>query len=481
MPARGRGGAAPARCLPAAHVKKLLVANRGEIACRVMGSARALGIATVAVYSEADAGAKHAVEADEACAIGPPAARTSYLAADKILAAAKASGADAVHPGYGFLAENAAFARAVEEAGLVWVGPRPEAIAAMGDKERARRLAAEADVPVVPGSARLAPGAAAEAEKQAAAVGYPLLVKASAGGGGIGMRRVDGPAQLAEVVGATQAMAEKAFGDGAVYLERLVPEPRHVEIQVFGLGDGRGVHFMERECSIQRRFQKIVEEAPSPALDPDLRARMAAAALALVAQARYRGAGTVEFILAPDGEFYFLEMNTRIQVEHPVTEMIAGVDLVGLQLRLARGDDLSGLLETPVAARGHAIECRLYAENPSRNFLPSPGPLEVFAPPPTGADLRLDTGVREGDRITHFYDPMIAKLIARGADRQGAIERMLAALDRFRIAGIATNISFLRRVVAHEAFRAGHTHTGFVERHEADLTGGPAPARESAP
>ena len=460
-------------------MKKLLVANRGEIACRVMGSARALGIATVAVYSEADAGAKHAVEADEARAIGPPAARASYLAADKILAAAKASGADAIHPGYGFLAENAAFARAVEEAGLVWVGPRPEAIAAMGDKERARRLAAEAGLPVVPGSARLAPGDAAEAERQAAAVGYPLLVKASAGGGGIGMRRVDAPAQLAEVVGATQAMAEKAFGDGAVYLERLVTEPRHVEIQVFGLGDGRGVHFMERECSIQRRFQKIVEEAPSPALDPDLRARMAAAALALVAQARYRGAGTVEFILAPDGEFYFLEMNTRIQVEHPVTEMITGVDLVGLQLRLARGDD--PLLETPVAPQGHAIECRLYAENPSRNFLPSPGPLEVFAPPPTGADLRLDTGVREGDRITHFYDPMIAKLIARGADRKGAIERMLAALDGFRIEGIATNIGFLRRVVAHEAFRAGRTHTGFVERHEADLMGGPAPARESAP
>lgn len=462
-------------------MKKLLVANRGEIACRVMGSARALGIATVAVYSEADAGAKHAVEADEAFAIGPPAARASYLAADKILAAAQASGADAIHPGYGFLAENADFARAVEAAGLTWVGPRPEAIAAMGDKARARRLAAEAGLPVVPGSARLAPGAAADAERHADAIGYPLLVKASAGGGGIGMRRVDGPAQLAEVVGATQAMAEKAFGDGAVYLEKLVPEPRHVEIQVFGSGDGRGAHFMERECSIQRRFQKIVEEAPSPAVGPALRARMADAALALVARERYRGAGTVEFILAPDGAFYFLEMNTRIQVEHPVTEMIAGVDLVGLQLRLARGDDLSGLLETPVAPQGHAIECRLYAEDPSRNFLPSPGPLEVFAPPPAGAGLRLDTGVREGNRITHFYDPMIAKLIAHGTDRNGAIERMLAALDGFRIEGIATNIGFLRRVVAHEAFRAGHTHTGFVERHGADLTGGPAPARESPP
>ncbi len=457
-------------------MKKLLIANRGEIACRIMRSARALDIAAVAVYSEADADARHVAEADEAIAIGPPAAKESYLAADKILAAARESGADAVHPGYGFLAENAGFARAVEEAGLVWVGPRPETIADMGDKARARRLAHDAGVPVMPGSARLTPTDLDGVEGSAADIGYPLLVKACAGGGGIGMKRVDEPAQLAGVVGATQAMAEKAFGDGAVYLEKLVPEPRHVEIQVFGLGDGRGVQLMERECSIQRRFQKIIEEAPSPSVGPELRGRMASAALAMVEQEHYRGAGTIEFILAPDGAFYFLEMNTRIQVEHPVTEMITGIDLVALQLRLARGDDLSALLDTPATPRGHAIECRIYAEDPDRNFLPSPGLLETFVPPPTGVGLRLDTGVGEGDRITYFYDPMIAKLVAHSADRDGAIEKMLTALGEFRIEGIVTNIGFLSRIVAHDAFRTGRTHTGFVEEHKSDLMGVPSPA-----
>ena len=452
-------------------MQKLLIANRGEIACRIMRSARALGMGVVAVHSEADAAARHVAEADEALPIGPPAAKESYLVADRIIAAARRSGADGIHPGYGFLAENAAFAQAVEDAGLVWVGPRPESIAAMGDKERARAIAQDAGLPVLPGSGRIAPADLAGIDEAAQAVGYPLLVKASAGGGGIGMRRVDEPEKLAEVVDATQTMAERAFGDGTVYLEKLVLRPRHVEIQVFGHGDGRGVHFMERECSVQRRFQKIVEEAPSPALDTALRARMAGAALALVERERYRGAGTVEFILAPDGAFYFLEMNTRIQVEHPVTEMIAGVDLVGLQLRLARGDDLSGLSLPADAPGGHAIECRIYAENPDRNFLPSPGLLERFAPPPAGDGLRLDTGVAEGDRITPFYDPMIAKLAAHGADRVRAIERMLTALGEFRIEGIVTNIEFLRRAVGHAAFRAGETHTGFVEEHKSDLTG----------
>ena len=324
-------------------MKKLLIANRGEIACRVMRSARALGIATVAVYSEADAAARHVAEADEALPIGPAAAKESYLVADKIIAAARESGADAIHPGYGFLAENAAFARTVEGAGLVWVGPTPESIAAMGDKERARTIARDAGLPIVPGSARLTADALSGLDEAAEAVGYPLLVKASAGGGGIGMRQVDDPAKLADVVDATQTMAERAFGDGTVYLERLVLQPRHIEIQVFGHGDGRGFHLMERECSVQRRFQKIVEEAPSPAVDPALRAQMADAALSLVEREHYRGAGTVEFIMAPDGAFYFLEMNTRIQVEHPATEMITGFDLVGLQLRLARGEDLSAL------------------------------------------------------------------------------------------------------------------------------------------
>ena len=450
-------------------MKKLLIANRGEIACRVMRSARALGIATVAVYSEADAAARHVAEADEALPIGPAAAKESYLVADKIIAAARESGADAIHPGYGFLAENAAFARTVEGAGLVWVGPTPESIAAMGDKERARTIARDAGLPIVPGSARLTADDLSGLDEAAAAVGYPLLVKASAGGGGIGMRQVDDPAKLADVVDATQTMAERAFGDGTVYLEKLVLQPRHIEIQVFGHGDGRGFHLMERECSVQRRFQKIVEEAPSPAVDPALRAQMAAAALSLVERERYRGAGTVEFIMAPNGAFYFLEMNTRIQVEHPATEMITGLDLVGLQLRLARGEDLSALAAPAAGPDGHAIECRIYAENPDKNFLPSPGLLERFAPPPEGDGIRLDTGVAEGDRITPFYDPMIAKLVAHGSERGAAIDKMLTALGEFRIEGIVTNIDFLRRVVAHDAFRAGHTHTGFVDEHRSDL------------
>ena len=452
-------------------MQKLLIANRGEIACRIMRSARSLGIATVAVYSEADAAARHVAEADEALPIGPPAAKESYLVADKIIAAARESGTDAIHPGYGFLAENPAFAQAVEDAGLIWVGPTAESIAAMGDKERARTIARDAGLPVVPGSARLTADDPSGLEEAAEAVGFPLLVKASAGGGGIGMRQVDDPAKLADVVGATQTMAERAFGDGTVYLERLVLRPRHVEIQVFGHGDGRGFHLMERECSVQRRFQKIVEEAPSPAVDSALRTRMTDAALALVERERYRGAGTVEFILAPNGEFYFLEMNTRIQVEHPATEMITGLDLVGLQLRLAQGEDLSGLTAPVDGPDGHAIECRIYAENPDKNFLPSPGLLERFAPPPEGDGIRLDTGVTEGDRITPFYDPMIAKLVAHGSDRDGAIDRMLTALGEFRIEGIATNIDFLSRVIAHDAFRAGNTHTGFVDEHRSDLMG----------
>ena len=456
-------------------MQKLLIANRGEIACRIMRSARLLGIATVAVYSEADADARHVAEADEALPIGPAAAKESYLVADKIIAAARESGADAIHPGYGFLAENPGFAQAVEDAGLIWVGPTAESIAAMGDKERARTIAHDAGLPIVPGSARLTADDPSGLDKAARAVGFPLLVKASAGGGGIGMRQVDEPAKLADVVGATQTMAERAFGDGTVYLERLVQRPRHVEIQVFGHGDGRGFHLMERECSVQRRFQKIVEEAPSPAVDSGLRARMAEAALALVERERYRGAGTVEFILAPDGAFYFLEMNTRIQVEHPATEMITGLDLVGLQLRLARGEDLSGLAAPADGPDGHAIECRIYAENPDRNFLPSPGLLERFAPP-EGNGIRLDTGVTEGDRITPFYDPMIAKLVAHGRDRGAAIDRMLTALGEFRIEGIVTNIDFLGRVIDHDAFRAGNTHTGFVDEHRPDLMGARSPA-----
>ena len=450
-------------------MKKVLIANRGEIACRIIRSCRALGLATVAVYSEADANAQHVAEADEAYAIGPSAAKESYLVAEKVLAAAREAHADAVHPGYGFLAENEGFARAVTEAAMIWIGPRPKTIADMGDKERARKLAADAGVPIVPGSRRFIPNSNDGLQAAGDAVGYPLLVKATAGGGGIGMKRVDAAEDLLATAEATQSMAEKAFGDGAIYLEKLIDQPRHIEIQVFGFGDGGAVHLFERECSIQRRFQKIIEESPAPGLAAETQEAMAEAALALTKQERYLGAGTIEFILAPDGQYYFLEMNTRIQVEHPVSEMITGQDLVGLQLRLAGGEDLSQITQDSIAATGHAIECRIYAENPAKNFLPSPGPLEIFSPPAEGSGIRVDTGVLEGDQVTYFYDPMIAKLIAHGPDREAAIEKMLAALNEFRIEGIVTNMSFLKRILAHPAYLGGRTHTGFVEEHKSEL------------
>jgi 3-methylcrotonyl-CoA carboxylase alpha subunit len=452
-------------------MQKVLVANRGEIACRVMRSCRALGLKSVAVYSEADAKALHVSLADEAQGIGPAPAKQSYLVIDNILAAAKATGADAVHPGYGFLAENSDFAKAVARVGMTWIGPAPESIDDMGDKERARLLARAAGVPILPGSARFAPGDLAGLDEAAQAVGFPLLVKASAGGGGIGMRRVDKPDDLAKTVEATQALAEKSFGDGTVYLERLVAKARHIEIQVFGFGDGRAVHMHERECSVQRRFQKIVEETPSPGITAETRAAMAKAAVALVQQERYRGAGTIEFVVDADsGAYYFLEMNTRIQVEHPVTEMTTGLDLVALQIGLARGDDLSSLTQESIRPRGHSIECRLYAENPAMNFLPSPGPLKRFQLPNGSDGLRIDTGVREGDQITFHYDPMIAKMVSHGRDRNEAIARMLAALGGVQVEGVKTNAAFLGRVIDHPAFRSGNTHTGFVAEHGADLT-----------
>ena len=447
-------------------MRKVLIANRGEIACRVIRSCKALGIGTVAVHSEADTRALHVDLADEAYPVGPAPAKHSYLSIPAILAAAEASGADAVHPGYGFLAENSAFARAVMAAGLIWIGPDPDSIDDMGDKERARLLAKAAGVPILPGSPRFARGELHGLSKAAEQVGFPLLVKASAGGGGIGMRRVDTVADLAKVVETTQTLAEKSFGDGAVYLERLVPKARHIEIQVFGFGDGRAVHLFERECSIQRRFQKIIEETPAPRLDSATVAEMARSAVALCRQERYRGAGTVEFVVdAETGAFYFLEMNTRIQVEHPVTEMTVGVDLVALQVRLAKGDDLSELTQNSIQRAGHAIECRLYAENPKMNFLPSPGVLKRFHLPAEGDGLRIDTGVREGDQITFHYDPMIAKLVARGDTRDAAIDRMLQCLDELAVEGVATNTGFLARVLDHAAFRAGDTHTGFVAEH----------------
>jgi 3-methylcrotonyl-CoA carboxylase alpha subunit len=453
-------------------VRKVLIANRGEIACRIIRSCRRLGLATVAVYSEADKAALHVAQADEAVAIGPAPAKQSYLRHEVIVDAAKSTGADAIHPGYGFLSENAVFAAAVEHAGLIWIGPTAQSIDNMGDKERARQLAKAAGVPVLEGSARFTADNLHGLDEAAAAVGYPLLVKAAAGGGGIGMRRVEGPASLVETVKATQSLAEKAFGDGGIYLERFIEPARHIEIQVFGFGDGRAVQLFERDCSIQRRFQKIVEESPAPGLTPETRAAMGAAAVALARQERYRGAGTIEFVADRAGGFYFLEMNTRIQVEHPVTEMITGLDLVGLQIRLARGEDLADLTQASVTAQGHAIECRIYAENPAKNFLPSPGPLTVFATPAEAPNLRLDTGLREGDTVTFHYDPMIAKLVAHGPTRAAALARLDAGLAGFRIEGVVSNIPFLRRLIAHPKFRAGESSTRFVESNIAELIAG---------
>jgi len=448
---------------------KVLIANRGEIACRVIRACKALGLETVAVHSEVDANALHVQMADVAVPIGPPPAVQSYLNVERILAAAAAHAVDGVHPGYGFLSENTAFARAAEAAGVKWIGPTPESIEDMGDKERAREIAKAAGLPILPGSARFAPGALAGLADAAKAVGFPLLVKATGGGGGIGMRRVDAPDALETAVTATQQQAAKSFGDGTIYLEHFVPRARHVEIQVFGYGDGDAVHLFERECSIQRRFQKIIEESPAPGLPPELLARIAAAATELAAHQRYRGPGTVEFIVDADTlAFYFLEMNTRIQVEHPVTEMITGWDLVQQQIQLAAGR-ATKTTQQAITRRGAAIECRLYAENPLKNFFPSPGKLEVFALPQGMADVRIDTGVREGDMITPYYDPMIAKMIAWGNDRGAALDRMRAALDESRIGGVKNNVEFLKVIVDHPEFRAGRIDTGLIDRERAAL------------
>ena len=450
-------------------MKKILIANRGEIACRVIDSCRRLGIATVAVHSEADAGARHVSLADEAVPIGPPPARESYLVADRLVKAAIASGAQGIHPGYGFLSENAAFARAVEAAGLVWIGPDPRSIENMGDKERARAIAHASGVPVLPGSARFGDEALEGIEEAAAEVGYPLLVKASAGGGGIGMRRVDDEASLRKVAEATASMAGKAFGDPVIYLERFVERARHVEIQVFGFGDGRAVHLHERDCSLQRRFQKVIEESPAPGLPVALRDAMAQAAVALCRHERYRGAGTVEFVVdAQRMDFHFLEMNCRIQVEHPVTEMTTGTDLVAWQIELARGN-LSPFGQSCIVATGHAIECRLYAENPAKHFMPSPGRLVRFRMPEPSDDVRVDTGFREGDEVTFHYDPLLAKIIVRGGDRDVAIDRMRGALDAVEVDGIATNAAYLAACMEHPEFRAGEVTTDFIMRNHRTL------------
>jgi len=438
--------------------KKILIANRGEIALRVIQACRELGIATVAVHSTADRDSLHVTYADEDVCIGPPPAAESYLKVASLIAAAEITGADAVHPGYGFLAENAAFAEVLGECHLAWIGPRPETIRLMGDKAQARRTAAAAGVPVLPGSERPLTDAA-EAGRMAAEVGYPVILKAAAGGGGRGMRVVGGAAEMARQFGTAREEADKAFGDGSLYLEKFLPEPRHIEFQVFGDSHGNVIHLGERECSIQRRHQKLLEEAPSPALTPELRAEMGEAAVALARAVGYENAGTMEFLLDRDGRFYFMEMNTRIQVEHPVTEMVTGVDLVRLQIEIAAG----GRIEIPngLPARGHAIECRINAEDPER-FVPSPGRLVTFHPP-GGPGTRVDTHGYEDYVIPPHYDSLVAKLIVHDRGRPEAIARMARALDFFVIEGIQTTIPLHRRIMRDPEFVAGRLSTRFME------------------
>jgi acetyl/propionyl-CoA carboxylase alpha subunit len=452
-------------------MKKVLIANRGEIACRVIRSCREAGLATVAIHAEVDAGARHVALADEAALIEAPKPVGSYLDGPAIVSAALSTGADAVHPGYGFLSENAGFASAVEAAGLVFIGPTPANIDAMGDKERSRALAVAAGVPVLPGSRRFAEGDLAGMDEIGAAVGYPLLVKASGGGGGIGMRIVESPADLAKTAEATQTLAARSFNDGTIFLERYVRNARHVEVQVFGFGDGEAVHLFERECSIQRRFQKIVEESPSPGITPATREAMTAAALSLSRAVRYRGAGTVEFVVDADtGDFFFLEMNTRIQVEHPVTEEVTGLDLVALQLRLAAGALApADLPQGAIRQTGHAIEVRLCAENPARMFLPSPGRLDVLALPFGLPGIRVETGVVAGDVITPHFDPMIAKIIAHGPTRAEAIDRLRAALAATDLGAFVSNLGLLRAIAADPAFAEGATYTTYLTTNRGPL------------
>jgi len=452
---------------------KILIANRGEIACRVIRTCRRLAIRTVAVHSSIDAHALHVEMADEAREIGGPRPADSYLRGDRIIEVAQACGAQAIHPGYGFLSENENFARAVEAAGLTFIGPTPEAIEKMGLKDRAKAIMEKAGVPVVPGYHGENQDNKLLAAK-ATMIGYPLLIKAVAGGGGKGMRLVTKDSEFMPQLESARREAKNAFGDEAVLLERYVQGPHHIEFQVFGDTHGHYVHLFERECSIQRRHQKVLEETPSPFLDDAMRDAMGSAAVAAARAIGYRGAGTIEFIVGADRKFFFMEMNTRLQVEHPVTEMVTGEDLVEWQLRIASGEELP-LRQNEILSGGHAIEVRLCAENPANNFLPEAGRIEVLRAPREShleddeGDVRLDTGVREGDEVSVFYDPMIAKLIAWGDDRGEAARRMQSALAETALLGVKTNLAFLERVVRHPAFLAGDTDTGFIERHRADL------------
>jgi len=441
--------------------KKVLIANRGEIALRIIRACRELGIETVAVFSEADRESLHVRFADDDVCIGPAPARDSYLKIPQIIAAAEITGADAIHPGYGFLAENAEFAEIVRASNITFIGPTPDQIRAMGDKAEARRLAREAGVPIVPGT----PGPVEGVEEAVAAaheLGFPVIIKAAAGGGGKGMRVAEEEEDFARHFQLARSEALAAFGSDAVYIEKYLDRPRHVEIQVFGDQHGRVSHLSERDCSTQRRHQKLIEEAPSPAMTPELRQRMGAAAVQLAARINYVGAGTMEFLLNGDGSFYFMEMNTRIQVEHPVTELTTGLDLVKEQIRVAAGEPLS-FRESGLCLRGHAIECRVNAEDAERNFQPSPGVVTTFHPP-GGPGVRVDTHIYAGYTVPPYYDSLIAKVIVHGSGRAEALVRMRQALDGFIIEGVTTTIPFLIKVLETPAFQEGRVDTKFVER-----------------
>jgi acetyl-CoA carboxylase, biotin carboxylase subunit len=442
--------------------KKILIANRGEIACRVIRACRDLQIKTVAVYSEADRDALHVRMADEAYFIGAPPSAESYLRVEKIIEAAKKSGAEAIHPGYGFLSENAEFVRQVTNEGIVFIGPPPEAMEAMGGKISARKIAIEAGVPVVPGTTEPLKSFE-EAREIAASFGYPVMLKASAGGGGKGMRLVENESDLKNALEAAQSEAQASFGDSSVYIEKAIVRPRHIEIQIFSDRHGNHVHLGERECSIQRRHQKVIEEAPSPINSAKLRKKMGECAVMVAKAVNYVGAGTVEFLVSDETrEFYFLEMNTRLQVEHPVTEMVTGIDLVREQIRVAWGEKLS-FTQDEVEMRGHAIECRIYAEDPENNFLPSPGRITRLRVP-QGNGVRDDGGIYEGSEISIYYDPMISKFIAYGRNREEAIDRLRRALREYEVGGIKTTLPFFREIIEDEEFQKGNLDTGFISR-----------------
>lgn len=443
-------------------IKKILIANRGEIALRIMRSAKEEGKKTVAVYSEADKNAPHVRFADEAVCIGSSPSSESYLNIERVIQACQLTGADAIHPGYGFLSENAGFARRIRQENIVFIGPSPEAITIMGSKLEAKAAVAQYNIPLVPGTSE-AIRDIASAKKAAKAIGYPILIKASAGGGGKGMRIVDSEEVLEEQMERAVSEARAAFGDGSVFIEKFIVAPRHIEIQILGDQHGNIVHLFERECSIQRRYQKVIEEAPSSILTEEVRKAMGEAAIGVAKACNYTGAGTVEFVMGQDLQFYFLEMNTRLQVEHPVTEMITGIDLVKEQIRIAEGQPLP-FRQNDIGIHGHAIEVRVYAEDPANNFLPDTGTLNTYKRP-QGPGIRVDDGFEQGMEVPVFYDPMIAKLIVHAGTRQEAILRMLRAIREYEISGVTTTLEFCRFVLQHTAFTSGKFDTKFVEQH----------------